>query len=145
MPAVFVKAKADITVNLPKPGFMSYWDSKKEERVCEDYNHPKCTINLEIENPIDPICPIMIHIGDKDAIDGGIFVTKNSPTSYTFKVDGIFKSSIHKDGVPFINAGVKPILKGVSRFRQGFAFEDPQTVDWVFSSKKISGPDSRLS
>lgn len=137
MPAVFVKGKADITVDLPEPGFMSEWDSKEAEQDCEDYNHPKCTINLQIADPNDPISPITIYVGDKDALDGSISVTKNSPTSYTFKVDGTFKCSMHKDGVPLINAGVQPVLTGVSRFREEFSFEEPQQVDWTFSSKKI--------
>jgi hypothetical protein len=137
LPYIFIKADAEISVDLPEAGFMPKWESKEAEEVCIKYDHPNCTINCRIDNPQDPISPVLIMIGDKDAIDGKIEVTKNSSTNYLFKISGTFKTSVHKSAIPLINAGMQPVLEGVTRFREGFIFEKPRQIDWTFSTKKI--------
>lgn len=139
MPNIFIKADCEIEVELPEVGWTSdEWKSKENERICEDYGHPKCTINFRIENPDDPICPAMIYVGDNDAIDGGISVEALSETKYKFTMKGLFKSSIHKDGVALLNSGQQPMLEGVSRFRQGYDFDEARSTDCEFSLKKFN-------
>jgi hypothetical protein len=138
MPNIFVRANCEIDVELPEVGWVSdEWKSSENERICEEYDHPKCTINFRIENPEEPICPAIIYVGDKDAISGGIKVEMLSETKYKFTINGTFKSKIHKDGVALLNAGQRPVLEGVTRFRQGYDFEEPRATDCEFSLKPI--------
>jgi hypothetical protein len=139
MPNIFIKADCEILIELPEVGWTSdEWKSEENERICEDYGHPKCTINFRIDNPDEPICPAVIYVGDIDAIDGGISVEALSETKYKFTMKGLFKSSIHKDGVALLNSGQKPMLEGVTRFRQGYDLEEPRATDCEFSLKKFS-------
>jgi hypothetical protein len=77
-------------------------------------------------------------VGDNDAIDGGISVEALSETKYKFTMKGLFKSSIHKDGVALLNSGQQPMLEGVSRFRQGYDFDEARSTDCEFSLKKFN-------
>lgn len=138
MPNIFVKADCEIQVDLPEVGWVSdQWKSRENEQICEEYGHPKCTINFRIENPDEPICPVIIYVGDNEAIEGGISVEAQSETRYKFTIKGTFKSKIHKDGLPLLDTGQKPMLEGVTRFRQGYDFEEPQQTDCEFSLKKF--------
>ena len=138
MPNIFIKADCEIEVELPEVGWTSgEWKSQENERICEDYGHPKCTINFRIENPNEPICPALVFVGDNDAVDGGISVEALSETKYKFTIKGVFKSKIHKDGVALLNSGQKPVLEGVSRFRHDYNFDEPRATDCEFSLKKL--------
>jgi hypothetical protein len=138
MPNIFVKADCEILVELPEVGWVSdQWKSQENEQICEEYGHPKCTINFRIENPNDPICPVIIHVGANQAIDGGISVKAQSETRYMFTIQGTFKSKIHKDGIPLLDAGQKPMLEGVTRFRHGYNFDEPRPTVCEFSLKKF--------
>jgi hypothetical protein len=139
MPNLFIKADCEILVELPEVGWTSdEWKSKENERICEDYGHPKCTIDFRIENPDEPICPALVFVSNNDAIDGGISVEALSETKYKFIIRGVFKSKMHKDGVALMNAGQKPMLGGVTRFRQGYSFEEPKATNCEFSLKKFN-------
>ena len=138
MPYVFIKVDTEVEVDLPKPNYMTDWESAKAEKICEQYDHPKCTINLQIDDPNDSLSPILIHISDKDAITGSIAVNKVNSKKYIFTITGTFKSSIHKLGIPFIAAGFRQKLVGVTLFREGFSFDEHRTIDCIFSTKKIS-------
>jgi hypothetical protein len=137
MPYLFIKADTEIEVELPKPNYMKDWESAKAEKICDQYDHPKCTINLQIDDPNDSLSPILIHISDKDVLAGSLTVNKMSSKKYIFAINGTFKASIHKSGIPFIAAGIRPNLIGVTRFREGFSFDESRKVDWIFSTKKI--------
>ncbi len=137
MPNLFIKANAEIEVDLPEAGWMADWESSEAEEVCEEYGHPKCTINIRIEDPADSVSPVIVHIADRDAIDGSITVKRVDSKKYVFSINGTFKSSIHKNGVSLIDAGAVPSLEGVTRFREGFDFEEPRKVEWTFSTKKF--------
>ena len=137
MPSVYIKANQEIDVKWSENGRLSDWESKAAEKICEKYGHPKCTIDLHIQDPEDPISPIPIYIRESDAISGGIKVIRVEDRHYKFIIDGIFKASIHKSGVPFVDAGAVPSLVSVTRFRESFPFEEPAPVSWEISSKKI--------
>jgi hypothetical protein len=138
MPNIFIKADCEIEVELPEVGWVSNeWKSQENERICNDYGHPKCTIDFSIENPDEPICPALIFVSNKDALDGGISVEALSETKYKFTIKGVFKSKIHKDGIALMIVGQKPLLVGVTRFRQAYNFEEPQATDCEFSLKKL--------
>lgn len=138
MPNIFVKADCEIEVDFLEVKLVpEEWNSRKAEKICEDYGHPKCTIDFEIEGPEGPGSSVLFRIEEKDAISGGISVDKSSETKYTFTINGNFKSRIHKDGISLINAGQKPALEGVTRFRQSYTFEDRPTPAFEFSLKSF--------
>lgn len=137
MPFVYVVAKAEIIIDLPERGFMSNWESKQAKKICTDYGHPLCSINCKINNPEEPISPVLIYIYDRDAIDGGITVKRVNEVKYIFTISGKFKSEIHKIGLALLNEGHRPLLDGVGRYRETFPFETPKEIDWIFSTKKI--------
>ena len=142
MPFVYIKALAKIKVTLPEPGFMDEWDSPDALAVCVDYGHPHSTINFKIDNPEEPIQPMLVMVADTEAYEGSSLVTKVDDKTYMFEVDGLFKSSVHKDTVKAIKEGMVPKLEGVTRYRQRYDFSgmDLESIDngaWQFSVKKI--------
>lgn len=137
MPYIYIHAKDEFEVVLPEPDFMSDWESAEAEHDCDSYDHPKVTINLKIEDRNDSISPARIYVADKDAIEGGISVKKLDGKTWRFSIAGKFKSSVHKSGINLINSGARPVVDGVTRFRQEFAFDDARDVAWEISLKPI--------
>ncbi len=142
MPFIYVEANDEFIIDFPEPDYMSSWDSASAEEICEKYEHPKCTIDFIIENPDDPIQPMLIFVADKEAYDGNFFSEKLSATCYRFKIHGKFRTNVHKKVVEAIKEGAKPKIDGVTRFREGHVFseDDRQAFNkgkWVFSVKKI--------
>jgi|TARA_B110000090_G_scaffold200018_1_gene240583 hypothetical protein len=142
MPFIYVKAQANIKVTLPEPGFMDEWDSPEALAICVEYGHPQSTINFKIDVPEKPLQPMLIMVGDTEAYAGSSLVTKIDDKTYMFEINGLFKSSVHKDTVKAIKEGMVPKLEGVTRYRQGYDFSGAnlESLDhgtWQFSAKKI--------
>lgn len=142
MPFIYVRANASIEIILPSSGFMSDWDDLDALRVCEEYGHPRCTINFQIDDPEEPLRPMLIFVSDREAYEGGIEAEKIDGKTYRFSVDGLFKSSVHKDTLKSIKARVKPRFIGVTRYRQAFdvpeeSIRDLDLGEWLFSDKKL--------
>ena len=142
MPFVYIKAQANINVTLPESGFMDEWDSPDALAVCLDYGHPQSTINFKIDNIEDPLQPMLVFVADIEAYEGSSSVIKIDDKTYIFEINGLFKSSVHKDTVKAIKEGIVPKLEGVTRYRQGYTFSgvDLESIDqgvWEFSVKKI--------
>lgn len=142
MPFIYVKAKASFDIVLPSDGFMPNWDDLNALRVCEEYEHPKCTINFRIDDPENPLQPMLIFVSDREAYEGGMGAEKIDGKTYRFNVDGLFKSSVHKDTVKSIKSGKNPFFIGVTRYR--YAYDIPQDLsldvslgEWLFSDKKL--------
>lgn len=142
MPFIYVEAEDEFIIELPEADFMSDWDSPSAESICENYGHPKCTIDFMIDNPSDPIQPMYIAVASTEAYEGELISEKLSEKSYKFKIHGKFKTNVHKDTVAAIKEGASPRLEGVTRFREGYAFEDNNKPalkkdGWLFSAKKL--------
>ena len=138
MPNIFVKANCEIEVDFLEVKLVpEEWNSRKAEKICEDYGHPKCTIDFEIEGPEGPGSAVIFHIEEKDAISGGISVNNISETQYKFTINGTFKSRIHKEGISLINDGLKPTLESVTRFRKSYPFEERPSLNFEFSLKSF--------
>jgi hypothetical protein len=142
MPFIYVKADDEFIIEFPKPDYMTNWDSASAESICENYGHPKSTIDFMIDDPNDPIQPMYISVASTEAYEGQLSSEKLSETSYKFKIHGKFKTSVHKDTVAAIKEGATPHLDGVTRFREGYIFGEngKQTLkkeSWLFSAKKL--------
>jgi hypothetical protein len=142
MPFIYVEADDEFIIEFPEPGYMTNWDSASAESICEDYGHPKSTINFMIDNPDDPIQPMYISVASTEAYEGELSSEKLSETSYKFKIHGKFKTNVHKDTVTAIKEGATPSLDGVTRFREDYIFEENGKPDlkkdgWLFSAKKL--------
>ncbi|MFD1510717.1 hypothetical protein [Lacimonas salitolerans] len=142
MPFIYVEAEDEFIIEFPEADFMSNWDSPSAESICENYGHPKCTINFMIDNPSDPIQPMYIAVASTEAYEGELISEKLSEKSYKFKIHGKFKTNVHKDTVAAIKEGASPRLDGVTRFREDYMFEDNNKPalkkdGWLFSAKKL--------
>jgi hypothetical protein len=141
MPFIYIKAQANIKVTLPEPGFMDEWDNPEALAICVDYGHPQSTINFKIDNPEDPLQPMLVMVADTEVYAGFSSVTKIDDKTYMFEINGLFKSSVHKDTVKAVKEGIEPKLEGVTRYRQAYTFSGAnlESLDhgaWQFSAKK---------
>ena len=135
MPSLFFKADFAATIRFLDDHDPSSWDEvESEDDVFQ-------TVNFQINDPENPVSPVLIHVANNEAISGSFVCTKISEKVYTFSISGVFKTNVHKDAIKLLNSGLRPALDGFSRNLDGWSFYDDfqpvlSNTDWIFSSKK---------
>jgi hypothetical protein len=112
------------------------WAAKQNEKVCEDYGHPKISFGFLIENPEEEISPWLFHLTDQD-VDGGQVSYAKDGLTYTFTADGKFKLKVHKDIPKLIDSGKIAACIDVAYMRHGHPGVEIVENSLKFSSKKL--------
>ena len=142
MPFIYVEANDEFIIEFSTQNYLQEWDSASAEEICEKYGHPKYSIDFRIENESDPLSPMLIFVANTEAYEGELLSEKINETSFKFKINGKFKTSVHKDTVAAIKGGATPVIYGATRFREMYGFDDgnrhnPGKGSWIFSAKKL--------
>lgn len=139
MPFIYAVGKIVVKCVLDKKEnafIVKEWAAKQNERDCEDYGHPKISLEFQIENPADEISPWEWRLTDQDA-DGGQVTCEKDGLTYTFAADGKFKLKVHKDIPKLVDSGKIAACVGVAYLRHSHPGVDVVEDTLRFSSKKL--------
>jgi len=138
MPFVFVSGNLDLSVSLTKDDdfLIKEWKDKKLAKQRAEYEKPNLGLWLELENSKDPSTPLPIPIYELDIYEGE-FIATQSGNEFNFKFNGKAKVTVHKSTKDHLDNGALAKLHSVSINGASYNFEEPKSVDFQISSKKI--------
>ncbi len=140
MPTIYSEINLEISVTLDNDHDFEFeqWTDDSLKSTRSGYGHSEFMINFIIPNPEDERSPGMFAVENDDIYFGAFDVTKNKRT-FTFIINGKFKSSITKVSKEILDHGNQAVLDDIVINGQSLGVSPEQykgTV--VFSNKKIS-------
>ena len=139
MPFIYATGKIVVRCSLDKKEndyIVNEWADKQNEKDCEDYGHPKISLEFEIINPEDSVSPWIWRLTDQDATEGRVDFEKDGLT-YTFTADGKFKLKVHKDIPKLIDTGKIGDCVSIAYLRHSHPGVEIVENSLKFSSKKL--------